>query len=281
MRKIFYIFLIYCSILTIISCGKTTEETVSEAVSKTNDTVNDSAGAVNNTIFGDNYGSSPDFHFDLEEGTSVWEFVTTESGYALVGSKNRRPWFQIVDKNGKYQFAKRHDVFGDYKSSFGNGLPAVGQLDGSAISKTKDGGYIVGTYVNPRHPSYGYTHIFKTNAQGELVWKRELKYKSGSTKVIHFIEDIIQTNDDHYVAVGYTSGDSGNSVKGQGFMTKIDKDDGTEKWIKRFGDNACVFDTLKSVLEDNENNLISIGKYEKPCPGYVSVSYTHLRAHET
>ena len=269
MGKFIYSFLISCSILTIISCGKTTEETVSEAVSKTNDTVNDTAGAVNDTIFGDNYGTSPDFHFDLEEGTSVWEFVTTDSGYALVGSKNRRPWFQIVDKNGKYQMSKRYDVFGDYKSNFGNGLPAVGQLDGSAISKSKDGGYIVGTYVNPRHPSYGYSHIFKTNAQGEIVWKRELKYKSGKTKVIHFVEDIIQTNDGHYVAVGYTSGDSGNSVKGQGFMTKIDKDDGTEKWIKRFGDNACVFDTLKSVLEDNENNLISIGKYEKPCPGYV------------
>ena len=52
-------------------------------------------------------------------------------------------------------------------------------------------------------------------------------------------------------------------------MTKIDKDDGAEKWMKRFGDTACVFDTLNSVLQDNENNLISIGKYEKPCPKYV------------
>jgi len=96
-----------------------------------------------------------------------------------------------------------------------------------------------------------------------------MKYKSGRAKVIHFIEDIIQTNDGHFVAVGYTSGDSGNNIKGQGFMTKIDKDDGTEKWIKRFGSNACIFDTLNSVLEDNENNLIAIGKYEKPCPRYV------------
>ncbi|HJL95270.1 MAG TPA: hypothetical protein QF871_08515, partial [SAR324 cluster bacterium] len=97
----------------------------------------------------------------------------------------------------------------------------------------------------------------------------ELKYKSGNTKVIHFVEDIIQTNDGHYVAVGYTSGDSGNKIKGQGFMTKIDKDDGTEKWMKRFGSNVCVFDTLNSVLEDNENNLIAIGKYEIPCPRYA------------
>ena len=164
---------------------------------------------------------------------------------------------------------KRYDVFGEYKSNFDPGFPPEGSLDGSAISQTKDGGYIVGTFVNPKHPSYGYSHIFKTNAQGEIVWKRELKYKSGKTKVIHFVEDIMQTNDGHYVAAGYTSGDRGNSVKGQGFVTKIDKDDGTEKWMKRFGSNACVFDTLKSVLEDNENNLIAIGKYEKPCPKYV------------
>ena len=26
--------------------------------------------------------------------------------------------------------------------------------------------------------------------------------------------------------------------------SKINKDDGTEKWMKRFGSNACVFDTL-------------------------------------
>jgi hypothetical protein len=166
--------------------------------------------------------------------------------------------------------SKTYDAdFKDVTSNFGNGLPTEGQLDGSAISQTNDSGYVVGTYVNPRHSSYGYTHIFKTDAQGEIEWKRELKYKSGKTQVIHFVEDIIQTNDGHYVAVGYTSGDSGNKIKGQGFMTKIDKDDGTEKWMKRFGSNACVFDTLNSVLEDNENNLIAIGKYEIPCPNYA------------
>ena len=264
MRKIFYSFLISCFILTILSCGKSTEETVNDAVSKTNDSIHGSSS-------GGSWGDS-DFQINPAEVGGVWEFVTTDNGYALVGSKDRRPWIQIVDKNGKHQLTKRYDIFGEYKTSsilIGNGFPPEGSLDGSAISQTKDGGYIVGTYVNPRHPSYGYSHIFKTNALGEIVWKRELKYKSGKTKVIHFVEDIIQTNDGHYVAAGYTSGDSGNSVKGQGFVTKIDKDDGTEKWMKRFGSNACVFDTLKSVLEDNENNLIAIGKYEKPCPKYV------------
>ena len=177
---------------------------------------------------------------------------------------------KFVDENGNQLISKTYDAdFKDYTSNFGNGLPTEGQLDGSAISQTMDGGYIVGTYVNPRHPSYGNTHIFKTDSKGKIEWKREQKYKSGNASVIHFVQDIIQTNDGHYVAVGYTSGDSGNKIKGQGFMTKIDKDDGTEKWMKRFGSNACVFDTLESVLEDNENNLIAVGKYEKPCPNYA------------
>ena len=263
MRKIYSSFLISCLILTIISCGKTTEENVNDAVSKTNENIFGSTG--------DSYGDG-DFQINPQGVAKLSEFVTTDNGYALVGSKDRRPWIQILDKNGKHQLTKRYDVFGEYKTSsifIGNGFPPEGTLNGSAISQTKDGGYIVGTFVLPKHPSYGYSHIFKTNAQGEIVWKRELKYKSGRTKVIHFVEDIMQTNDGHYVAAGYTSGDSGNSVKGQGFVTKIDKDDGTEKWMKRFGSNACVFDTLKSVLEDNENNLIAIGKYEKPCPKYV------------
>ena len=260
MRKIFYSFLISCFIFTIISCGKSSSGTGG---------VGGGSETVTSECDGNNKGS---FQIYPEKGAGLWEIVKNKKdcGYALVGGKNRKPWIQVIDDNGNQLISKTYDAdFKDVTSNFGNGLPTEGQLDGSAISQTKDSGYIVGTYVNPRHSSYGYTHIFKTDAQGEIEWKRELKYKSGKTKVIHFVEDIIQTNDGHYVAVGYTSGDSGNKIKGQGFMTKIDKDDGTEKWMKRFGSNACVFDTLNSVLEDNENNLIAIGKYEIPCPKYA------------
>ena len=52
MREFFYSFLIFSFIFTIISCGQTTEENVSSAVSKTSDTVNDAGGAINNTLFG-------------------------------------------------------------------------------------------------------------------------------------------------------------------------------------------------------------------------------------
>ncbi len=267
-----------------------TVDVVNDVVDPVGDVVNDGLGAVtggtgvagggSETVTpecdGKNNGSSS-FQICLEKGASVWEFVKNkkDSGYALVGSKDKRPWIQIVDENGKYQMSKGYDVFGEYKSNFDPGMPTVGQLDGSAISQTKDGGYIVGTYVNPRHHSYGYGYIFKTNKQGEIEWKKALKYKSGKTNVIHFVEDIIETESGDFVAVGYTSGDRGNNMKGQGFMLKMSEEvqtsgnkEGKIDWIQRFGSNACVFDTLEDVLEADDNNLIAVGKFEKACPKY-------------
>ena len=53
MIKIFSSFLVSGFIFTIFSCGQSTEENVSSAISKTNDVVNDTSGAVNDTVFGD------------------------------------------------------------------------------------------------------------------------------------------------------------------------------------------------------------------------------------
>ena len=287
LRFLFFPTILVLAFGLMLSCAKSSEDNINGGVANTNENLadtlednNDTAVDLENTLNGGGGGSSNSsscsnkgsFQILPEKDANVWEVVKNKKdcGYALVGGKNRKPWIKFVDENGNQLISKTYDAdFKDYTSNFGNGLPTEGQLDGSAISQTMDGGYIVGTYVNPRHPSYGNTHIFKTDSKGEIEWKREQKYKSGNASVIHFVQDIIQTNDGHYVAVGYTSGDSGNKIKGQGFMTKIDKDDGTEKWMKRFGSNACVFDTLESVLEDNENNLIAVGKYEKPCPGYA------------
>ena len=68
MKKIFYRFLISCFIFTIISCGKSTEENVNDAVSKTNDNIVGGTGGTGGT--GGSYGDG-DFQVDLEEGTIV------------------------------------------------------------------------------------------------------------------------------------------------------------------------------------------------------------------
>ena len=52
MRDIFFSFVISCLSFTFISCGQTTEEGVASAVSSTSDAVNDTTGAVDNTLFG-------------------------------------------------------------------------------------------------------------------------------------------------------------------------------------------------------------------------------------
>ena len=73
MREYFYNFLIFFSIFTIISCGQTTEENVSSAVSKTSDTVNNAGGVVNNTIFGSNDESGCDNTKAFIVGNAVTE----------------------------------------------------------------------------------------------------------------------------------------------------------------------------------------------------------------
>ena len=68
MKNIYYSFLIFYLILTFISCGKSTEETVNEAVSKTNNNIVGGSGTgANGGYFGDE-----DFQIIPEEGTSLW-----------------------------------------------------------------------------------------------------------------------------------------------------------------------------------------------------------------
>ena len=98
MRKIFYSFLISAITSTFFSCGKSTDENVNFVVSKTNDTVNNTVNDNIHGTSGENWGDS-DFQINPQEVAGLWEFVTTISGYALVRSKERRPWIQIIDIN--------------------------------------------------------------------------------------------------------------------------------------------------------------------------------------
>ncbi len=57
MRELFLSIFISCLSFAIISCGQTTEEGVASAVTSANDAVNDSTGAVDNTLFGNTESS--------------------------------------------------------------------------------------------------------------------------------------------------------------------------------------------------------------------------------
>ena len=58
MESIFKICIYSFFIISVISCGQTTEEGVASAVSSTNNAVNDTTGAVDDSLFGCTDGSS-------------------------------------------------------------------------------------------------------------------------------------------------------------------------------------------------------------------------------
>ena len=81
----------------------------------------------------------------------------------------------MTGQKGQHILNETYDSdFPDVTSKFGNGLPAKGSLEASAVASTSDGGFIVGTQVYPRHHSYGFAYVFKSNSKGELEWKTQL-----------------------------------------------------------------------------------------------------------
>ena len=113
MRKIFYSFLIFCFILTIISCGKTTEENVNDTVSKTNDTIfgtgGDSGTGCDNTkafIVG-NAVTEKGWHPNCPKSRAViWNLnkcitVVGDSSYAVDAAEHNGSIY-IADDGGFY-----------------------------------------------------------------------------------------------------------------------------------------------------------------------------------
>ena len=79
MRNIFYSFLIFFFIITIFSCGKTTEENVNDAVSTTNENIEGIIEDNNDTVATD---STTNSSWTKQLGSSGHEFglgVTTDS----------------------------------------------------------------------------------------------------------------------------------------------------------------------------------------------------------
>ena len=107
MREIFSSFVIYCISFAIISCGQTTEENVSDAVSSANYAINDTSGALDDALFGENEGTSigdqlpknvvfgktildPDTSLSSEFEESASDVIKTSSGdYVVVGTSHQ------------------------------------------------------------------------------------------------------------------------------------------------------------------------------------------------
>ena len=149
MKKIFYSFLISFFILTIFSCGQTTEENVSSAVSKTGDAVNDTAGTVNDGVFGGTDGSvsCPSVGTFQKNYPARQVKQTNDCGYIVVSYVGT---LIKLDKYGEKEWENKFTLKLNKHSNLGK----------SSVLQTSDGGYLFSG-------SYG---IAKLSSAGELEW---------------------------------------------------------------------------------------------------------------
>ena len=184
MRKIFYSFLISCFIFTIISCGKSTEENVNDAVSKTNNNVegvvednNDTAVDLDNTLTGGGSGNQ-------SQCTTVRTFQkniygkqakqTDDCGYIVA----YREVLTKLDSSAATQWETKITLKGKKKHS---------NLGKASVIQTSDGGYLYSD-------NYG---IAKVSSSGDIEWTNK-KYGD-------FEDAIEHSNGYFYVCLLYTS----------------------------------------------------------------------------
>ena len=224
MIKIFHSFLIYCFFFTIISCGQTTEENVSSAVSKTGDAVNDTGGAVNDGVFGGTDGSGA----QCKSGVTFQKeylFVrqvkqTNDCGYIAVTGGSLIKLNQLGEKVWEKNFTlkqKKHSNLGK-----------------QSVHQTSDGGYLYSS-------QYG---IAKFNSKGDFIWKNQ--------QYGHF-EDAIEHSNGFIYAVS-------DELKAHNSMAKVYKFNrgGRKIWRRPFG-GGCSREKLRSILETPDGELVIVG----------------------
>ena len=122
MREIFYSILIFCFIITIFSCGKTTEENFNDTVSKTNENIEGILEDNNDTIATDTSSDNPSIKFfkkiipgDGDGNTVNYCYLgadikqTDDGGYIIAGCYDRKAWLMKTDVYGENN-GKKHIV---------------------------------------------------------------------------------------------------------------------------------------------------------------------------
>jgi hypothetical protein len=224
MIKIFYSFLISCFIFVIISCGNSTEENVSSAVSKTNDAVNDTAGTVNDGVFGGTDGSGA----QCKSGVTFQKkyFVrqvkqTNDCGYIAVSYAG---YLTKLNQLGEKVWEKNFTLKKKKHSNLGK----------SSVLQTSDGGYLFsGTYG-----------IAKFSSKGDISWKNQ-QYGN--------FEDAIEHSNGFFYAVS-------DELTAHNSMAKVYKFNrgGKKIWRRPFG-GGCSREKLRSILETPDGELVIVG----------------------
>ena len=222
MRSFFFSIIIPSLSLTIISCGQTTEESVASVVSSTNDAVNNTTGAIDNTLFGDTEdGSCPSVGTFQKNISARQVKQTNDCGYIVVSYVGT---LTKLDKYGETEWENKFTLKLNKHSNLGK----------SSVLQTSDGGYF---YSGP----YG---IAKLSSAGELEWTNK---KNGD------FEDAIEHSNGFFYAVS-------DELKAHNSMAKVYKFNrgGRKIWRRPFG-GGCSREKLRSILETPDGELVIVG----------------------
>ena len=224
MRIFFFSIIISFLSLTIISCGQTTEEGVASAVSSTNNAVNDTTGAVDDSLFGgtDGSGVSCPLVVTFKKNISARQVKqTSDCGYIVVSYVGTHI---KLDKYGETEWENKFTLKLNKHSNLGK----------SSVLQTSDGGYF---FSGP----YG---IAKLSSAGELEWTNK---KNGD------FEDAIEHSNGFFYAVS-------DELKAHNSMAKVYKFNrgGKKIWRRPFG-GGCSREKLRSILETPDGQLIIVG----------------------
>jgi len=254
MSKFFYRFLIFCVFFNISSCGKTSEENVNDAVSKTNDTVfggSDSQSTSpgdevpTNVVFGKTIlapGAAESKDFE-ESGSDV---IKTSSGdYVVVGTSISWEW-PMPDNMDDILIVKLDGTSGNV---IWNKKIHLRNFDsGTSIVEDNDGNYVVTGFTSSNAETKSDVFFGKIDPQGNVLAKKAInisnKYDGGYS--------ISKTADGGFVI----GGEAGHHHNGDFMILKVDQN-GNKKWSKKFSDHEV--NSAFDAIEASDGNFYLVG----------------------
>ena len=199
MLNIFYICLISCFSLTLISCSSDDSEKINGPIRKGGETVNGVLDPV-----GDGVNDGLDSVGDVVNGGVGTTTGGSTGGGGSTSNSDEAPNNVVFSKTIRDPDAKQS---GDYEES------------ASDVIKTSGGDYVVvGTSLSwewPPPDNEGDILIIKLDGSGNILWNKKIHLRSFDTGT-----SVVEDNDGNYVLTGFTSSD--NSNKSDVFFGKVD-----------------------------------------------------------
>jgi hypothetical protein len=141
-------------------------------------------------------------------------------------------------------------------------------FEGKTVIQTNDKGF----FIVADSIFNGSEFILKTDADGNLLWRKDLDVNSPNTT----LTSAVQTGDDGYALAGSVVSEEGE----KGFLLKLDSE-GNVEWSKTFQFYFILFSStvdggFSSLIQTNDGGYALVGRYSLGEPMYGNAAYTYF-----